>query len=94
MPGSVPIESVVSASATTVVLVPARTGRRSLVIFNNADQDLYVRYGNGASLTDWVVKIPPDWYGRMPWGELYTGIITGIWDGTPTGDAHITELVH
>lgn len=95
MPGSVPLETVVQASATTVQLLPNRPSRRSMTIFNDSVEALYIRYGAGASLDEFLIKIPAGWYGRMPWGEVYTGIISGFWAGAdPSGSAKITELIH
>lgn len=96
MAGNVPIHSVVAVNdATAVQLCPDRPSRRSVILYNNSIQYLYVMYGNGASSATFTIKVPPDWYGVMPWGLLYTGIITGRWAGPDAGgNVQVTELIH
>lgn len=94
MPGSVPIHNVIARSDSEVELAPHRPSRRSVLIYNNSAVDLFVSYVAGVSSSEFLVKIPANWYGRMPWGEVYTGIIYGVWATAGAGDAQVTELVH
>lgn len=80
----------VTSSATVVDLLLANVLRNGAVIFNDADKSMYVKFGTGASLTSFTEKILPkgSLVLRFP---VWRGVITGIWDASPTGDARITE---
>lgn len=94
MPGPVPIHSTVSNTTTPVVIAIARPTRRSLLIFNDSTEDLYIKYGSGVTTTSFTLKIPQNWYARMPWGGVYQGAIWGVWaDADIGGLAQVTELV-
>ena len=81
----------VTASATTGTLKALNTSRLGLVVVNDADKALYVKYGATASLTSYTVKIAAGGYWEMP-QPIYTGVVDGIWETSPTGSARITEL--
>jgi hypothetical protein len=81
----------VAADDSSVTLQAANTLRRSLLVFNDADKDLYLKYGATATSIDYTVKIPADSYWEMP-VPCYTGIVDGIWATGPTGAALVTEL--
>lgn len=81
----------VNASASSVTLRAAKAGRRGLIIYNDADKDLYVKYGATASATSFTVKVLAGGYWEMPI-PIYTGVVDGIWASGPTGAARITEL--
>ncbi len=81
----------VAASATNVTLKAANTGRRGLLVFNDADKVLDVKYGATASSSSFTVQIAAGGYWEMP-QPVYTGIVDGIWAAGPTGSARITEL--
>lgn len=81
----------VAASATVVTLFTATGAARSRrMIANDATTALYVKFGSAASLTDWSVKIAIGGYYELP-GPVYCGLVTGIWDTGPTGNARLTE---
>lgn len=98
MAGPVPVETAVQVNTSETQLVAARSGRRSIIIFNWSDQYLYVKYGTGISLSgtpSFTIRIPANWYGTMPWGGVYQGAIYGKWAGADAdGFALITELVN
>lgn len=80
----------VTSSATSITLKAANTSRRSIKITNNASEDLLLKEGNTASASSFT------W--RVLEGETviivdYNGILDGIWEGTPTGNAMVTETI-
>ena len=85
---SVATLSNVAASTSSTTLLASNTGRLGLVIVNDSDAILYVKYGTGASSTSFTRKLEP---GEHMEDELYTGIVTGAW-ATATGNARVTEL--
>jgi hypothetical protein len=84
--------TVVNSSASSVQLVGSAGGwRGGLIIYNSDANDLYIKYGATASMTDFTVKIPSGGYWEMP-QPAYPGRIDGIWAADGSGSAHITEL--
>lgn len=83
------VVTTVAASATVVTLVAASAGGKRKIIFNDSTVALYIKFGTAASLTDWTdkVAIGARWEAPTP---MYGGIITGIWDAAPSGQARIT----
>lgn len=81
----------VNASASSVTLKAANANRRGMLVANDADKDLYLKYGATASQASFTVKIAPAGYWEMPF-PIYTGVVDGIWASNPTGSAKITEL--
>lgn len=79
----------VAAAITTGVLRNANTARRGCTIFNDSTNNLFVAFAATASTTAFTVKVLAGGYYEVP--ERYTGVISGIWDGT-NGAARITEL--
>jgi len=83
--------STVAASASSVTLVFANSARRGLVIVNDADKNLRVKFGATASATDFTYIIAANQTLTLT-VPIYTGIVDGIWEAAPTGNARITEL--
>lgn len=81
----------VPASATSVTIKDANAARTALLIYNDADRALYLKFGAVASVTDFTVKLLPGGYYEVP-GPVYSGVVDGIWDAAPTGAARMTEL--
>lgn len=81
----------VADSASTGQLLASNASRKGCVIWNDSTEDLFIKYGTTASLTDCVYKIPADatWTMIAPY---YTGRIDGIWRNNASGSARITEL--
>lgn len=86
------VVTAVSQSATTVTLLAANANRRGAFIFNDAtNRLLLVKLGSGASVTDFSVKMLPGSVFELPI-PVYTGLVTGIWSGSGSGTAQVTEL--
>jgi hypothetical protein len=82
----------VTSSATSGTLVAAGgEGRSGVLVFNDCDKALYLKYGATASATSFTVKIAAGGYWEMP-KPIYYGVIDGIWESAPTGAARITVL--
>lgn len=83
--------STVAASASSVQIVAAGA-RKSLSIFNGADTDLYIVYGDGPATTSaFSIKLVPGALYESPLGGA-SFVLHGIWAGSPTGNAQITEV--
>lgn len=83
----------VAASATVVTIFAAGTGASAgsqRLVSNDSNVALYLKFGSAASLTDWTVKIAIGGYYEFPY-PLYNGLVTGIWDAGPTGQARLTS---
>jgi len=85
-PNSIP------SSATTVVLIAANASRKSLTIFNNSTAILYVCFGATATQAGAKVPIGAGGFYEMPFNQIYTGVISGIW-ASANGNASIYEGV-
>lgn len=84
----------VSATTTTTTLLASNANRLSAIFSNDADFDLYVKFGATASATSWTYKVAARAYLELPL-TIYRGVIDGIWDatsGTVSGAARVTEL--
>jgi hypothetical protein len=83
----------VTASTTSEVLSAAATNRQGLFVVNaDPASNLYLTYGATSSATLYTVKLVPGAYWEMP-APFYPGVVSGIWDGTPTGHAMVTEVL-
>ncbi len=80
----------VAAAGTAQTLAALNASRLGISIYNESQQNLYVKLGSAATVSSYTVRLRGDAYYEVPYG--YTGIITGIWDGTPAGSARITEM--
>jgi hypothetical protein len=78
----------VAGSASSVTLQASNSGRLRLVIVNDSESILRVKYGSTASATSFTYQLAP--FATLT-EEMYTGIVTGIWDSA-TGSARMTEL--
>ena len=81
----------VTASASAVTVAGANPARRGLIVFNDADVAVLLKFGSAASATSFTDKVAAGavWYME---GPIYNGIVTGIWVSSPTGSARVTEL--
>ena len=82
----------IPASASVVTLIPAgATNRKTVSIYNDSPNNLFVKLGAGAGLTDFTVKLAPDDFYETPVPN-FIGEITGIWDSVVGGGAaQVTE---
>lgn len=96
MPGPVPVHTVVGVSVTAVLLAESRESRRGTFVFNKSSQVLYVKFAAAdVSATSFTLRVPPNWWYEMPWGNVFTGKIYGVWAGADAaGSAQVTELVN
>lgn len=81
----------VASSVAAITLKEANVDRTKVYIFNDATSYLYVKYGSGASSTDFTARVPP---GGAHEAVAYNGIITGAWAAATAGEAaQVTEMV-
>jgi hypothetical protein len=84
----------VNASASSVTLIAANTGRKAgSKVVNDSTAILYIKLGSTASATDYWAAI--DGKTTVPGEALipdgYLGIVTGIW-ASATGAARVVEM--
>lgn len=79
----------VPSSATAVTLLAMNTARNQATIYNESTQVLYIKFGAGASTTDYTLPIAGSGYYEFP--VRYGGEITGIW-ASANGFAQLTEF--
>lgn len=77
-----------AAAATTGVLLAAGA-RRAVTIFNEGSTILYVAFAPTASVTAYTAQVAVNGYYELP-QPLYGGVVSGIWAGSPTGNARVT----
>ena len=78
----------VSASVSSVTLLASNSDRVEAIIENDSVEDLYVKFGSGATASSYTKKIEQ---GDAIVVDSYTGIITGVWSAASV-DARITEV--
>ena len=79
--------SAFSASIVNNVITSADLNRKAVEIYNNSSTNiLYVSKNNISSLTLFSYKVLPGGYLNI---DNYTGVLSGIWDGT-SGEAMVT----
>lgn len=81
----------VASSDTVVTLMAANTDRVGLLVHNDSTAVLYLKFGSGASATDYTVRMVSQAYYECPY-PVYRGVVTGIW-ASANGNAYVTELV-
>jgi hypothetical protein len=80
----------VNASATSVPVLAASGARRGATVFNEGSTVLYLAFAATASVTAYTVQVAVNGYYELP-TNLYGGVISGIWAGSPTGAARVTS---
>lgn len=85
------VTSSVAASLTTVTLLPVFMDRKGAIFWNDSTSTAYVKFGAGASNTDFTWKIASQSGYELP-TPVYIGIITAVWDAA-NGAMFITELI-
>lgn len=82
----------VNAAAQDTALMAANASRRGATVYNDGSTDLYLALGAAAaSVTSFTCKVAPGGYYEAPYA--YAGAVRGIWAGSPTGAARMTEVV-
>jgi len=82
--------SVVPGSTSSVLLLPANSGRVGASILNDSSANLFVAFGTPGTTTDYSAKVLPGAIYTLP--VRFTGVINGVWDAV-NGQARITEFV-
>lgn len=77
----------VSASASSVTLVAAKSTRIKCILYNDSTVGCFVKFGTTASSTSFTYRMESKDTLEV---EGYTGNITGIWDSA-TGDMRVTD---
>ena len=77
----------VAVSATSVTLVAANADRKQVIIRNDTNKIMYIAHGSTAT-TSSAIKLKNN---SVYFEDKYTGVISGIWSGTGTGNAQIIE---
>lgn len=80
-----------AASASTAVLVAASANRKGVIITNEGSTILYLAFAATASTSAYTVQVPAT-TGQFTLDPTsgYGGPISGIWAGSPTGNARVT----
>lgn len=81
--------SAVATSTTSATLIASNANRLGVTIYNDSNQNLFVKFGTTASTTDFTIRLASQSYYEVPFG--YTGRIDGV-QSTGTGTARVTEL--
>lgn len=71
--------SAVTGSTGSTVLMYSNPGGRRVLFFNHHPGALFLKFGNGATVTDFTVKLSSGSYYETPL-PVHTGAFTGIWD--------------
>ena len=80
-------------SATSVrTLSSANFHRMGFIIHNDSAAILYVKFGAGASATDFTHRMTAQASLEHRAGRVYRGIVTGFWE-TADGAAQVSELL-
>lgn len=82
----------VNSSTSSVELLGSQVERCMATLFNDSTADLYVKYGAGASQSDFSVKIKPQAYYELPL-PCYTGQISGAWSAA-NGSVKVTSFTY
>jgi len=80
----------VTSSATVKTLAVADATRKLVIFYNNTDGICFLKYDTGATAALFTIALQPTETHFID-GPIYTGIVTGIWTGTPTGDVMVTR---
>ena len=80
----------VAGAVTSTQLLAANAARITASFYNDSSADLYLKYGTAASATSKKLRIPPAGYWEMPAGNVYTGVVHGLWTAA-TGAVDIVE---
>lgn len=88
--GSTINHAVVASSGSAVSLVSSNSDRKEVIIHNNSDEVLYIKYGSAPTLSpdDYTIPIFPN---ATHYENTYDGEIFGVWTSA-SGDAQVTEI--
>jgi hypothetical protein len=77
-----------AASATTAVLLAAGK-RNGFIIVNDGSTALFLAFAATATVTAYTIQVAAT-ASYASSDENYSGVISGIWTGSPTGNARVT----
>lgn len=77
----------VAISATSVTLVASNADRKQVIIRNDTNKVMYIAHGSTAT-TSSAIKLKKN---SVYIEDKYTGIISGIWNSSGSGNAQIIE---
>ncbi len=80
----------VASTTSSTTLAASNINRKGLIIYNDSNRTLFIKYGATASSTSFTVKIIGDGVHYMS-GAIYTGVVDGIWSAV-NGSARVTEI--
>jgi hypothetical protein len=83
------VTSVASAASDTSLLA-ANARRIGASVYNDSLEEMFVKYGTGASSSSFTVNLSSGGYWTMP-QPIYTGALNGIW-ANANGFARVTEM--
>ena len=86
----------VNTSASSVTLLAANANRKALRIVNTSNRDLYINLGATATLASYAAKLPKLPASGIPSAyenDVYTGVVSGIWDSVGSGSAQVIEVL-
>jgi hypothetical protein len=79
-----------AASASSAVLVTATNSRRGVIIFNEGSTALYLAFAATATTSAYTTQVAANGVFTLDPVSNYGGPISGIWAGSPTGNARVT----
>ena len=82
----------VPGSASAVTLSSANFHRHGFIIHNDSTAILWVKFGAGASSTDFTHRLTPQTSLEHRAGKVYRGLVSGVW-AAADGAAQVTELL-
>jgi len=83
--------TVVPNSTSAVIIASGNLSRMGVTIFNDSSGTLFLRLGMGVATNAFSVKLTSQDFYELP-SPCYTGVVTGIWGSSDTGNAFVTEL--
>lgn len=86
------VAAVAANAAVAQVLFAATPRVAHRTIFNDSNVDAYVKYGTGASATDFSFLLPTQTRWDRGAQDPYEGVVTALWKAAPTGNARTTQV--
>lgn len=85
------VSKVEYSDATSVILVEPRGSRRGLIIYNDTDVTLYIKFGDDGDKDDYSLQVLTQTAYVATEKFVYVGRVSGTWDTGGSGYARITE---
>ena len=87
-----PTTTLIPSSTTPGTLLAANAARLGASFYNDSTVPLLLKWGTGASITSYTLKVMAGQYYELPGPIVYSGIITGQWLSV-SGQCLITEVI-